>query len=304
VSSVQPRSLVLNGTVNPNGQSVSYDFVWGTAPAALTNVTPVAALVSGTTAQPVSAQLSGLAAASTYYYELQATGGGVTRDGSVLSAQTATPAPAVTLKAKTVSGATVQLHGTVDPSGFAVSYTFEYGRTATYGQSTASISLPASTGARAVSASLGKLSPRTTYHYALVATGAGGTVISGDGTFKAPPPPAPAPAFAFSVERGQTVKSVLRHGIAVGVSCEAACTVAFTALRSAGAGSSAASPVYLARGQVKLAKAGGRRIEVAITSAARKLLRRGGTYRLSIDATASSTAGISGAPQEHGLTLG
>jgi len=60
----------LNGFVVPNGSSTTYYFRWGTNKASLSNTTPVHNAGSGATPVVVSANITGLAAATTYYFEL------------------------------------------------------------------------------------------------------------------------------------------------------------------------------------------------------------------------------------------
>lgn len=61
------------------------------------------------------------------------------------------------------------LRGTVDPSGLATTYFFEYGTTEAYGQSTPTIELDPGDGPVAVEASLTGLAEGTEYHFRLVA---------------------------------------------------------------------------------------------------------------------------------------
>ncbi len=71
-SSITTNSATLNATVNPDGYPTSAWFQWGTT----TNygdLTPVAALGSGTTALPLSAPLAGLAPNITYHFRVAAT---------------------------------------------------------------------------------------------------------------------------------------------------------------------------------------------------------------------------------------
>jgi hypothetical protein len=218
--------------------------------------------------------------------------------------QTATPVPLVALRAPSVTVTGVTLRGTVDSGGIAARYTFEYGPTAKHGQSTTWIALPAARGARAVTGMLGRLTPRTTYRYALVATTAGGTVTSSEGTFETPGPPPPAPAFTLSVARGQTLESVLRHGIALDVDCTAACTADVTVVRNQRAHAAGViSPESLARGHIKLREAEARRVYLPITRIGRQLLEHATRLDLTITGMASNAAGISGKPEQRDLIL-
>jgi hypothetical protein len=81
-SAVSAQTAVLNGSINPQSQTVQYRFVYGTSATALNQSTPLTAGPTGSTATPVSATLSGLSPSTTYYYELEAVGGGQTYVGS------------------------------------------------------------------------------------------------------------------------------------------------------------------------------------------------------------------------------
>lgn len=68
---VGPGGATLHGTVNPNGNATDCYFEWGLTDAYGAK-TPAASAGSGTTAVPVTADLSGLAAGVDYHYRLAA----------------------------------------------------------------------------------------------------------------------------------------------------------------------------------------------------------------------------------------
>lgn len=82
------------------------------------------------------------------------------------------------------SASTVRLRGTVNPNGFVTSALFEYGPTASYGQSVP-LTLVDEDGTitENVETLLSGLSAGTTYHYRLTATTAAGTRSTPDSTF-------------------------------------------------------------------------------------------------------------------------
>jgi hypothetical protein len=86
------------------------------------------------------------------------------------------------------------LSGSVNPNGVPTAYWFEYGPTTAYGSTTLSVDA-GSGGAVTATATLGGLSPATTYHYRLVAANSAVVTDGADRTFTtaAPPPPAPSP---------------------------------------------------------------------------------------------------------------
>jgi IPT/TIG domain len=126
-------------------------------------IAAVALLVSLATAGPASAH---------------PLGAGPFSEGIEAPAVVTEPASAVTMSSAT-------LNGSVDPNGREVtSCHFEYGKTPAYG-STAPCSGFVGTGTSpvAVTASIARLSPATTYNFKLVATSAGGTAEGENVTF-------------------------------------------------------------------------------------------------------------------------
>ena len=185
-------TATVNGTVNPSGGPASYHFEYG-PDTSYGSSTPTQTLPSGTSAVPVSANLSGLSPNSTYHYKLVADNGGTPVSGGDQSLTTnPPPAPVLTTSAPSPLGSTTAtLKGTVNPSGFPASYHFEYGPDSSYGTSTPTQTLPAGSSPVAVSAAVNGLSASSTYHFKLVADNGGGPVSSGDAQFttNAPPPP-------------------------------------------------------------------------------------------------------------------
>ncbi len=85
----------------------------------------------------------------------------------------------------TRTGAT--LNGTIDPTGKATSYRFEYGTTAAYGLQSAGGDVPAGDDPVDVSVPVSGLSAGTTYHYRVVASNEDGDAPPGaDRTFSTP----------------------------------------------------------------------------------------------------------------------
>jgi hypothetical protein len=99
----------------------------------------------------------------------------------------------------TTSSATVT--GSVDPRGSPTTYLFNFGKTATYGSQTPSLSAGSAAGAQSVTAALSGLDANTVYHYQLVAVNDYGTTLGADATFQTtalPPVDTVAPVFASS----------------------------------------------------------------------------------------------------------
>ncbi len=180
VSAITTTGATLNATLNPNNSDTSFHFEYGpdTTYGAGTPATDAGA---GFGDQPVTADLTGLVAGTTYHYRLVADNGtgGVQHgaDGVFFTA----PGTLPTATDVSVFGAT--LHGTINPHGAAASYRFEYGTTTDYGRTTAETDGGSDDGDLAVSQATGRLTPGTTYHVRLVATINGQTTTSDDATF-------------------------------------------------------------------------------------------------------------------------
>jgi Regulator of chromosome condensation (RCC1) repeat len=106
------------------------------------------------------------------------------------------PPMATTEPAESVGGSTATLKGVVNPEGQEARYSFEYGTGEyNYSESTPQVSAGSGSSPVNVSRAVTGLSPGTTYHYRIIADGAGGIVAGADHTFKTtgtplPPPPA------------------------------------------------------------------------------------------------------------------
>ncbi len=97
---------------------------------------------------------------------------------------------AATGSAESVTTGSAAITGTVNPSGEATTYHFEYGTTDAYGVSTPDQNLTAGTDPVAVRATISGLSSTTTYHYRVVATNATGSHAGADKTLRTATPAA------------------------------------------------------------------------------------------------------------------
>ena len=195
-SGVTATSATVNGSVNPSGLSTTYHFDYGTTSGYGSTTAPENA-GTGTGSSAVSAVLSGLTPATLYHYRIAATNSGGTTnssDGTLTTGAAAGIPPVVSSSAATgITPTGAQLNGSVNPSGLATTYHFDYGTTSSYGSTTAPVNAGAGTGSSAVSAVLSGLTPATLYHYRIAATNSGGTTNSSDRTLTtAIAPPAPA----------------------------------------------------------------------------------------------------------------
>jgi hypothetical protein len=198
VRAVGTTSATASGTVNPNGQSTSWYFEYGTS-TAYGKKTSSKSAGSGTANVQVSGTLTGLTPGTTYHYRLVATsGGGTTRGGDGIFATSSAPV-AVTGSATGVTVTSATLNGTVDPNGRATSWYFEYGTGTSYGSKTPAKSAGSGTTATSVSAGVSSLTPGRLYHYRLVTASDAGTSRGADRTFSTAGAPTAVTLSASSV---------------------------------------------------------------------------------------------------------
>src|SRR5207247_8266322 len=88
-----------------------------------------------------------------------------------------------THRSSNMTSASAVLHRRVNPHCTPTSFSFQFGTTRQYGGQTPLASAGAGTNAVKVSQAIAGLRPDTTYHYRLVAVGAG-TSTGGDHTFR------------------------------------------------------------------------------------------------------------------------
>ena len=91
---------------------------------------------------------------------------------------------ATTGNATAITANTATLNGSVDPNHNATTFHFEYGRTTAYGSRTTEAGTDATKRKQPVSAAISGLAPTTTYHFRIVVSGGGTTVLGADKTFK------------------------------------------------------------------------------------------------------------------------
>jgi hypothetical protein len=254
-SSVGSTTAKLNGSLDPNGQSTSWYFEYGTSTSYGTKTSSKSA-GSGTASTGVSASVSGLTAGSTYHFRLVATNASGATYGSDQSFTTAGPPAVQTNAAANIATTAATLTGTVDPKGRSTTWYFDYGTTTAYGSRTASQSAGSGTGAEAVSVTVSNLTAGTAYHYRIVATSSAGTGTGADVGFTTLPAVTMAkPAskvvaghyvkLSGTVSGGQTGVSVTVLAQAFGASAQ---TQVATVLTGAGG-----AWTYLARPQIETA---------------------------------------------------
>lgn len=198
---VTDDSAMLEAQVNPNYQSTTYAFEYGTEEslAGATTVPGAEPLAAGFGNQPISTELTGLTPRTQYFYRVSATNATGTSHGPTEPTETFTTlgAPLVTTNApQAVTRTSVALSGTVNPGGVPTSFQVAFVEAAAYeegkpnpyanGKATGSAIVVQSPGAsepvtdftaHPVNAFLGELKPATTYDYAVLASNEEGTTF-------------------------------------------------------------------------------------------------------------------------------
>jgi hypothetical protein len=82
-----------------------------------------------------------------------------------------------------VASSSAKLNGTVNPNGLTTTVHFQYGKTTSYGSTTAS-QIKTGTATQNVAANISGLKAKTTYHFRIVATNSSGTRSGSDKTFR------------------------------------------------------------------------------------------------------------------------
>jgi len=177
-------SAYLFGTVNPNGLSTTGWFEWGET-SSYGNTTNAESLGSGIGLVQMLHSISGLSASTTYHFRAVAQNSAGTSYGDdmtfTMPDAVATVPPFVTTNAATsISSSSATLNGTVNPNGASTTGWFEWGTSASYGNTTQTFSGGSGTSDVAMSWTLSSLSPKTTYHFRAVGQNSAGTSYGSD----------------------------------------------------------------------------------------------------------------------------
>lgn len=193
-SSIGQAAATLNGTVNPQGKATKYHFDYGPT-TSYGQKTGEESAGEGSSDVPATIAIASLTPGTTYHYRLVAENAADTTEGVDRTFTTLTPpgAPSASTGLASALGETqATLNGTVNPNGQATKYRFEWGTSASYGQSTEELTVAGEDhSAHAESATATGLTAGTTYHFRVVAKNASGTVPGADQTFTTASPPAP-----------------------------------------------------------------------------------------------------------------
>ena len=161
----------LTGTIQPNGLDTTYWFQWGGT--AGYGQTTSSNLVYGSNTAPVSVGvgINGLAAGTTYHFQLYGSNSDGISSGGDVTFTTPIPPPAAivaTFAPSNITSTSALLQGTVNGEGSTWLGFYEWGTTTSYGNTTANFYYPGTSGPGATypeTAALSGLAPNTTYHY-------------------------------------------------------------------------------------------------------------------------------------------
>jgi len=247
VTTFSDTSATVTGTVNPNGQTTTWHFDYGTS-TSYGSSTPATAAGSGTANANVSATITGLVPGTTYHYRfVAANASGTTAGGDGVFTTSGTPAPAVvTAPASGLASTSATLNGSVNPNGRATTWYFEYGTSTAYGSRTPSQNAGAGTAAVNVSAPAGGLRTGVAYHFRLVATSNAGTTRGLDQSFVLRTAPAATTGSVSSLSATSAILNgaVNPNGQETSWHFEVGTTTSYgtaTATKSAGSGTASAN---------------------------------------------------------------
>jgi Tol biopolymer transport system component len=184
-TNVTASSTTLNGTVDPDGATITdCHFDYGTT-TSYGEEAPCASTPSGSSPVPVHADITGLAENTTYHFRLVAAYSGGSDAGS--DETLTTPGMPVIGKvyAGNLTSSSVDLNAEINPKGVDTAYHFEWGTSTSYGNS---VPVPdedigSGTNDVLVSQHVSGLVEGTTYHWRVVATNSIGIVDGPDHTF-------------------------------------------------------------------------------------------------------------------------
>lgn len=200
-SNMLRNSVTIGGNANPDGAGNITEcyFEWGLAPG-YGQTKPCADTLPITSAEGVTADLTGLTTDTTYNYRLVLGNANANSKNVGANMTVKTPSAVAGVTAEAASDqtqTTAQLNGTFTGDGLNTKYWFEWGPTTAYTEGKVSAGPDTSAvGPVTVSAGIGGLSVHLPsslpYHYRLVAENITGKTLGPDKTFFAAPPDLPA----------------------------------------------------------------------------------------------------------------
>lgn len=198
VLELHPTSAMLGGELDPEGAFTFYRFEYADSeeynnPAFTSPYTQSSSytFTEGASEENITVELAGLRPGTTYHYRLNTVNLSLGLENGITNGEDesfTTPPEPPTVNDQTPFATGVKpteavLHATINPGEGLTTYHFVYGPTPSYGQSSTEATTPLNIEDDAVQALITGLAPDTTYHYALVASNASGTVQGPDQTF-------------------------------------------------------------------------------------------------------------------------
>jgi hypothetical protein len=183
VADIGPTVATLQASINPNRWATVYLFEYGPTAAYGESTLIGQAIASDQFAHPVSNVVSNLVPGTTYHVRAVA----INFTGTSYSGdQVFTTPDSPRIEVASFSGvgqSSVHLAASVRPNSAATTVRFEYGTSASYGDSTTATPIGSDAGVYITGADVGGLTSGTTYHFRAVAGNAYGTTFGPDQTF-------------------------------------------------------------------------------------------------------------------------
>ena len=175
----------LNGLVTRNGLPTGAWFEWGTS-SSYTNTAPSQSVSNMAESAIVSEDLGSLSPNTSYHYRAVAGNSlGVTygNDVGFTTEPSGSPPTVSTGPVDSLTSASAKLGGTINPNGLSTVAFFQWGISASYGNTTPPEPIGGGTGNVNLAVKLNSLSPNTTYHFRVVASNSAGATEGSDATF-------------------------------------------------------------------------------------------------------------------------
>ncbi len=191
-ANVQPTSVTLNGTVNPDKTQITdCHFDYGTSTSYGLAAPCEETVGSGTSPVSVTANLQGLAPDTVYHFRLDASNAqGTNNRDRDMTFTTLGPPRIDSESAANITHTTAELRGQIDPFGYDTTYHLEYGPSSSYGTSVPvpDMDIGSGVGDVPVGQSISGLRAGVIYHYRFVATSSRATIDGPDETLTTIPP--------------------------------------------------------------------------------------------------------------------
>ncbi|MFH0887905.1 MAG: hypothetical protein V1871_01705 [Planctomycetota bacterium] len=191
-TNITHNSAKLNGSVNPNGPFAIVYFNYGKT--MLYGINAGYQFIFGRTPVNVSAAIAGLSLNTLYNFRVVGiNANGITYGNNLTFTTHGIPPTCTTYAADNITYNSARLNGRVNPKGSITTAYFQWGTTASYGNTTASQSIDSGTSYVPVQGDISGLSGTTLYNFRVVAINSGGTTNGNNLTFTTAVPPPNAP---------------------------------------------------------------------------------------------------------------